>query len=135
MEIISNLMHMPTEVAKKALDNVPGYFEVCREGMQGVISIHKDGEEYSNANTKMIFDALKSRKALLEASYQEAKTQEEKDFYLEKIAEVEQEQKDEVARIEKERSERQKETVKALIVLVSLAGAAIGVGVRIGKKK
>lgn len=133
--IISNLQNMPVEVATKVVENIPEYFDICKDTLTSIFSVHKDDAERNDRDAQRVFDAYDSRRKLYEKTYNEAETDELRETYAEKLKELDREVEELRAKIEKERKDERKELIKGAAVIVALAAAGIGVSIKMGKLK
>lgn len=133
--IISNLQNMPTKLAMTVSEYIPDYFGICSETLKDIKSMHVSAEEKACSDAQRVLDALGESKKRWEICFNEAKTAEDKEKYSQKIEQINEEVVKLRKTLEEERGKRNKSYIQATFTILCLAGAAIGITIRVGKRK
>lgn len=134
VEIISNLQNMPTELAMKVSEHIPQFFSMCSETLKDVKSTYESADEKSYKEAQKTLAILEESKNRWEKCFIEAKTDDKKERYSQKIDEISKRIEDLRQKLEEERVKRHKEYAQAALIILCVAGAAVGVTVNFGKK-
>lgn len=133
--IISNLQNMPVELAMKLSEHIPEVLGMCKEALANVNSMYLGSKETSQNYAQKEFEGFDSRRDLLENGFKEAKTPEDRKFYLDELKKLDKEVEDLRAKLEKDQDKRVKAFLKVILPILGLAGGTIGLTIGIGKRR